>query len=61
MEDKKVMLTIPEVCEILRISRTKAYELAKNGNIPTFKIGRSIRIPAESLNTLINSTSYLNY
>lgn len=44
-EIKPSFLTVAEVQKILRISRGKAYELVKTGEIPSTKIGDSIRIP----------------
>ncbi|WHH57198.1 helix-turn-helix domain-containing protein [Petroclostridium sp. X23] len=40
----KLTLTISEFADQMNISRTKAYELAKNGSIPVIRIGRSIRV-----------------
>jgi excisionase family DNA binding protein len=46
VEDKK-FLTIEEVASILRISRTKAYELVREPGFPVIKIGKQLRIPAD--------------
>ena len=43
------VLTVPEVASYLRIGRTTAYELAKNGEIPSLKIGRQIRVFRDDL------------
>jgi excisionase family DNA binding protein len=37
--------TVQEVAEILRIGRNKAYEMVKKEEIPSVKIGDSIRVP----------------
>jgi len=38
-------LTVPEVAEVLRIPRTRAYELIAAGKLPAVRIGeRSIRV-----------------
>lgn len=34
------IVTIDELCEMLRIGKNKAYELLRNGNIKAFKCGR---------------------
>jgi excisionase family DNA binding protein len=39
------VFTVPEVAKILRIGRTKAYNLIKQGKIESIRIGRLIRIP----------------
>jgi excisionase family DNA binding protein len=38
-------LTICEAASILRISRGSAYEAARQGKLPTIRIGRSLRVP----------------
>jgi excisionase family DNA binding protein len=42
-------LTVPEVAEILRVSRSRAYEMVQKGYIPCVRLGRTIRIPAHRL------------
>jgi len=39
-----IVYTIPEVADYLKISKSKIYYLAKRGEIPSFRIGRNIRI-----------------
>lgn len=43
------ILTIKELKEILKISRSKAYELVKMKDFPIIKIGKSIRINKDEL------------
>lgn len=43
------VLTVKEVCTILRIGRNKAYELLEKKQIAYIRIGRTYRIPKESL------------
>lgn len=38
-----------EVSQILNISRSQAYKLMQQGEIPTIRIGRSVRVRYESL------------
>ena len=42
--DKRVY-TVEEIANMLRISRTAAYELVKKGLFPVIRVGSSIRIP----------------
>ena len=48
---KTPLLTIDEVAKALRISKTKAYELARADCLPcpVVKVGSSYRIPTASL------------
>lgn len=48
-----------EVARILNISRSQAYKLMQQGEIPTVRIGRSVRVRYESLWDFIeeNTTS----
>jgi putative molybdopterin biosynthesis protein len=39
------VLKVPEVAEILRISRSRAYDLVARGEIPSFRVGeKSVRV-----------------
>jgi excisionase family DNA binding protein len=42
-------LKVPEVAEVLRIARSRAYELVGNGEIPSVRIGRSVRVSRREL------------
>lgn len=45
------LLTIKDVQEITQLGRTTIYELMRNGQLPYLKIGRSVRIRLEALET----------
>gem|GEM_PF-2458960 len=47
MSDLKTM-TVMEIAGILRISRTHAYKLVKEGVIPSIRVGRAIRVYKKS-------------
>jgi excisionase family DNA binding protein len=42
-------LKVPEVAEVLRIARSRAYELVDSGEIPSIRIGRSVRVSRREL------------
>ncbi len=42
-------LKVPEVAEVLRIARSRAYELVGSGEIPSVRIGRSVRVNRKEL------------
>lgn len=43
------LLTIKELQDYLKISRSKAYELVNEPEFPTLRIGKNIRIPKDQL------------
>jgi len=51
------MMRIGDAANHLAISRHSLYQLVARGEVPSVKIGRSIRIPAESLSTFIREES----
>lgn len=42
-------LKVPEVARVLRIARGRAYELVAGGEIPSIRIGRSVRVSRREL------------
>jgi excisionase family DNA binding protein len=46
-------LTVEEAGELLGISRGSAYEAARNGDIPTIRIGRRLVVPTAALRRLL--------
>lgn len=42
-------LTVPEVGEVLGISRAKAYDLARSEGFPSVRIGTRILVPRDKL------------
>jgi len=41
--------TVPEVAELLKVSRSKMYRLVQRGVVPHIKIGRNVRIRESDL------------
>ena len=50
-ESQPLLLTIPEAARELGISPSQAYILARNGELPTVRIGRSVRISRRALDS----------
>ncbi len=46
---EKLLLTPQECSETIQVGRSRMYELLASGDIPSVKIGRSIRIPIDAL------------
>lgn len=43
------LLTVDEAATFLRISRAKAYQLCATGDLPTVRMGRSVRVRRDHL------------
>lgn len=52
MPQKKV-LTVREAAKLLGISNGSAYEAARNGQIPTIRIGRRLIVPRVALERML--------
>lgn len=50
------LLTIPEACERLRISRATLYKLVKRGAITLVKVGGKSLVPEAAIQKLLNTT-----
>jgi excisionase family DNA binding protein len=57
---EKLVLTIEEAGKLLGLSRPTAYKLAKNGTLPTIKLGRKIFISKIQLQRLLNGDFQAN-
>ena len=53
------IITIEELCDILRIGRNAAYQLLTTGKIKCFRINRIWKIPKESVSLYIREQSHL--
>jgi excisionase family DNA binding protein len=45
----QAFLTVTELAELLRVSRRTAYVLVRTGEVPSVRVGGSIRIPRAAL------------
>lgn len=48
-ENLPIVMSVPELAEVLRIGRNNAYQLVRDGAIASIRIGKSIRIPRQAL------------
>ena len=48
-DDLPLMLSVPDLVDVLGISRAGAYELVKSDGFPSLHIGNRILIPKEEL------------
>lgn len=51
------LLTVDEAATFLRISRAKAYQMAATGELPTVRMGRSVRIRRDKLAAFLDERS----
>lgn len=51
---EKLVYSIQEAADLLGISKSYAYELARNGTIPVLELGKKRVIPKEKFNKWIN-------
>ena len=49
MDTEHEWLKVPEVARVLRIARSRAYELVGSGEIPSVRIRRSVRVSRKEL------------
>ncbi|HEY8745474.1 MAG TPA: helix-turn-helix domain-containing protein [Chloroflexota bacterium] len=54
LESQSLTLTIPQVARVLGISVSHAYESARKGEIPTFKVGARVLVSRQRLQELVN-------
>lgn len=47
--EERITFTISEAAKIIGISKSLAYRLARDGQIPTIKLGNRILIPKKKL------------
>jgi len=53
-------MTVPEVAEMLRVSRAQGYALVRKGIIPSFQVGGCRRVRRDDLNRWISSAVAVN-
>jgi excisionase family DNA binding protein len=50
---ESAVLTVDEVAQVLRISRGHAFEMVRNGTIPSLKLGRRLLVTRAALERLL--------
>ena len=49
VDDLPLLITVPELAQVLRVGKNKAYELVNSGAIKGIKIGTQIKVPKRSV------------
>ena len=52
--NEKLLLKPAEAAEVIGVSRSRAYELIGSGQIPSIRIGGSVRVPVAALRAWID-------
>lgn len=53
MSEPPLVLTVEEAARLLRIGRTAAYEAVRRGDIPSLRIGKTLRVPRVALERML--------
>lgn len=54
----KMTLSIPEVAEMLGISRNSAYQGVMTGEIPSIRVGKRILVPIKALERMLEGVGW---
>jgi excisionase family DNA binding protein len=54
MDSGKLALSVPEVAQLLGISRAFAYELVARRELPALRLGRRLVVPRHLIEQLLN-------
>jgi excisionase family DNA binding protein len=56
MQQERLTLTIEEAGELLGISRSLAYEMARNGRLPVLRFGKRMVVPKRAIEAMLDSS-----
>ena len=51
--DRRLCVTVPEAAKMLGISRNFAYQLVREGKLPSIRLGKRILIPIAALEKML--------
>ena len=60
MKEENLTMTVEEAAAVLNISRGLAYQAARDGRIPTIRIGRRLLVSRRALERLLEAPTPLN-
>jgi excisionase family DNA binding protein len=58
LDDLPPVLRVAEVASVLRIGRNAAYALVASGDLPSIRVGRSVRVTRASLAIFLDPSGY---
>jgi len=50
---EELTVSVDDAAVLLRLSRGHAYDAVKEGHLPSFRIGRTIRVPTAALRAML--------
>ena len=56
--DRRLCVTVPEAAAMLGISRNFAYQLVREGKLPSIRLGKRILIPRVALEKMLEGKQY---
>ena len=51
-------LTVAEVAAVMRVSKMTVYRLVHSGELPAVRVGRSFRVPEETVNEYLRKSFF---
>ena len=54
------LFKIHEVCEMLNLSRSAVYRLSNSGELPSVRIGKSVRVTGEAIDSFVKSLTSID-
>ena len=56
---KRETLSVPEAAQVLGISRSLAYEMARIGKLPTIRFGKRLVVPRRALERMLEQSEVI--
>ena len=56
MQQERLTLTVEQAGELLGISRSLAYEMARTGRLPILRFGKRIVVPKKAIENMLQSS-----
>jgi excisionase family DNA binding protein len=50
-------MTVVEIAVMMRVSRATVYRLLHAGHLPSIRVGRSLRVPREAVETYVRTAT----
>lgn len=58
VNQEESILTIDDVCEILKVGRSRVYKMLADGSLKAFRLGRTWKITREALQEFLETGGY---